>query len=122
MAKKILIVDDEEGIIFLIKRRLVKLGYEVTEAHNGLDGITLAKQKHPDLILLDFMMPELSGLEACRMLKSDPQYESIKIVLLTARDQQKDKDVAKEVGADGYITKPFEPDDLIAKVKELIGS
>ena len=121
MAKKILIVDDEEGIIFLIKRRLVKIGYEVSEAHNGLDGITLAKQERPDLMILDFMMPELNGLEACRLLKSDPQYQSIKIILLTARDQQKDQAVAREVGADAYITKPFEPEELVGKVKELVG-
>ena len=120
MAKKILVADDEENIVFLIKRRLIKSGYEVVEANNGVDAVALAKQQRPDLIILDVMMPQMDGLQVCQVLKSDPKYQAIKIILLTARDQQKDKDLGKEVGADDYVTKPFEPDELIKRVKDLV--
>ena len=122
MAAKILVVDDEEEIVFLIKRRLIKSGYEVIVANNGTDALSTAKGQQPQLIILDVMMPEPNGLEVCRRLKSDPQFQSIKIILLTAKDQQKDKDLGEAVGADLYLTKPFEPDDLIGKVKVLLES
>lgn len=121
MPKKILIVDDEEEIIFLLKRRLSKNGYEVVLAHNGVEALAVAQRERPDLLILDVMMPELDGLTVCFKLKTDPKYQSIKIILLTARDQQKDKHAGETVGADVYVTKPFEPDDLIKKVQELIG-
>ena len=121
MSKKILLVDDEEEIIFLLKRRFIKNGYDVVEAHSGVEAIACVEKERPDLIVLDVMMPGMNGLEVCRKLKSDPQYQSIKIVLLTAKDQQKDKELGKEAGADAYMTKPFEPDDIIGKVKSLVG-
>ena len=121
MPKKILVVDDEVDIAFLIKRRLMKNGYEVIMAHNGVNALALAKKERPDLMILDVMMPEPNGLQVCRMLKFDPQYQSIKIILLTARDQQKDKDLGQAVKADQYVTKPFEPDDLLLKVQALLG-
>ena len=119
---KILVVDDEEEIVFLIKRRLIKSGYEVIVANNGTDALSAAKGEKPQLIILDVMMPEPNGLEVCRRLKSDPQYQSIKIILLTAKDQPKDKELGEAVGSDLYVTKPFEPDDLIGKVKALLES
>ena len=121
MAKKILIADDEAEIIFLLKRRLIKSGYEVLDADNGAKAVMIAERDRPDLIILDVMMPEMNGVQICRRLKSNPAYQAIKIILLTARDQQKDKDIGKEAGADDYVTKPFEPDDLIKKVKDFVG-
>ena len=121
MPKRILVVDDEPEIAFLIKRRLIKNGYEVFMAHDGASALSLVKKERPDVIILDIMMPEPDGLQVCRTLKQDPQYRSVPIILLSARDQQKDKDAGQQAGADMYITKPFEPDDLMRNVKALLG-
>jgi len=120
MPKKILVADDEEEIVFLLKRRLSKSGYEIIVAPNGVEAFALAKREAPDLLILDVMMPELDGLTVCFRLKTDPKYQHMKIILLTARDQQKDKHAGETVGADVYVTKPFEPDDLIKKIQELL--
>lgn len=121
MPKKILVVDDEEEIAFLIKRRLIKSGYEVLTASNGTSALLLAKKEQPDLIVLDVMMPEPNGLDVCRALKQDPQFKSIRIILLSARDQLKDKEAGLKAGADLYVTKPFEPEELIKNVQTLLG-
>ena|SRR3989338_8191862 len=121
MPRKILIVDDEPEIVFLIKRRLIKGGYDVIFAHDGVTALALAKKEKPDLMILDIMIPSPTGLEICRTLKNDPQYQSIKVVLLTARDRQEDKEAGHQAGADMYVTKPFEPEELIKSVKVLLG-
>ena len=120
MPKKVLIVDDEPEIILLIKRRLEKIGLEVITGNTGMRGLELAKKHRPDLMILDVMMPELDGYQVCRLLKFDKDYENIKIILVTARDQQIDKDVGADVRADGYITKPFEPEDLLSRAREML--
>jgi DNA-binding response OmpR family regulator len=121
MARTILVVDDEQDIVFLIKRRLIKNGYHVLAANDGVNAFALAKKEQPDLIILDIMMPEPNGLEVCRRLKQDPLCRGIRIILLTAKDQPKDKDLGLHVGADLYVTKPFEPDELIKNVQTLLG-
>ena len=121
MAKKILVVDDEQEIVFLIKRRLIKAGYDVIFAHDGPTALALAKKEKPDLMILDIMIPAPTGLEICRTLKQDAQYSAIKIVLLSARDQQQDKDIGMQAGADLYMTKPFETEELIKNAQVLLG-
>ncbi len=122
MAKRILLVDDEEALVELLKMRLEVNGYEVLEASDGEEGLDKARKEKPDLIILDLMLPKIDGYKVCRMLKFDEKYKKIPIILFTARAQESDKKVGEEVGCDCYITKPFDPQILLAKIKELIKS
>lgn len=121
MAKKILIVDDEANIVKLLKNRLKKIGgYKVIVAQDGQDGLELARNEKPDLILLDLMLPKLNGYKLCRMLKFDQKYKHIPIIIFTARAQKSDEKLGLEVGANAYITKPFRSETLLTKIKELL--
>ncbi|MGH2772193.1 MAG: response regulator transcription factor [Actinomycetota bacterium] len=119
--KKLLIVDDEPGVRSLVKMTLESQNYEILEASNGREALDQARQHHPELILLDVAMPQLSGLEVCREIKSDPAMSDVKILMLTARSQQSDEQGGVEAGADGYFTKPFSPISLLEKVDEILG-
>lgn len=121
MAKKILIVDDEAELVDLVKIRLEAAGYEVAKAFDGQEGLDKAKLEKPDLILLDIMMPKMDGYKVCGLLKMDARFKKIPIILFSAKAQKEDAELAKEVGADLYITKPFEAPVLLAKIKELLG-
>ncbi len=118
--KRILLVDDEEDLRKMLKFRLEAMSYDVLEASDGQDGLNTARTLRPDLIILDLMLPKLDGFKVCRMLKFDEKYKAIPIIMFTARAQEKDKDLGKEMGADAYITKPFEPGVLLGKIKELL--
>lgn len=118
--KKILIVEDESVQSLTVKDRLEFEGYEVIIAVDGQEGLTKAKEEKPDLIMLDLMLPKMDGYKVCRMLKFDTKYKHISIIMFTARAQESDEKMGMEVGADAYITKPFEPAVLIAKIKELL--
>lgn len=118
--KRILIVDDEEDILSLLKFRLEANNYEVLSASDGQEGLMKARVEKPDIIILDLMLPKLDGYKVCRMLKFDENYKNIPIIMFTAKAQQKDEELGKEMGADAYITKPFEPDVLLEKIKELL--
>ena len=120
MAKKILLVDDEPHIIMMLENRMKHAGYEVITACDGQEALTKAKKEKPDLIILDLMLPKLDGYKVCRMLKFDEKYKHIPIIMLSARAQEADKKMGETVGADGYVTKPFEPQVLLGKVKELL--
>lgn len=120
MAKKILIVDDDPHIVKLIESRLKINGYDVVVALDGQRGLEEARKQQPDLILLDLMLPKLSGYNLCRMLKFDEKYKHIPILIFTARAQESDEKLGFEVGADAYITKPFKPDILLGKIHELL--
>lgn len=121
MAKpKILIVDDERDLVEMIKLRLEAAGYETSEAHDGQEGLAKAHKEKPDLIILDLMLPKIDGYKVCRMLKFDEKYKEIPIIMFSARAQDSDKQMGKEVGADAYVTKPFEPQVLLDKIKELL--
>lgn len=120
MSKKILVVDDSSTIVEIIKASLETDGYNVIIATDGQAGLDKAHKENPDLIILDLMLPKLDGYKVCRMLKFDDKYKSIPIVMLTARGQESDKKLGGEVGADAYITKPFEPAALLDKIKSLI--
>ena len=122
MPTTILIADDEPEIVTLLEIRLKKLGYIVLTSENGTEAYQIAQRQIPSLIILDVMLSELNGYGICRLLKFDPKYEHIKIILLTGRDQQSDKDIGRQVKADAYITKPFGSEVLLAKIKELLGA
>ncbi len=118
---KILVIDDETQLTEMVQMRLEAAGYEVVIASNGQEGLEKAKNIEPDLILCDVMMPKMDGYKVCGLLKNDSRYSKIPLILFTARAQQDDQDVGDEVGADAYITKPFEPPVLLAKIEELLG-
>lgn len=118
--KKILLVEDEQAQVLTIKDRLEFEGYEVIIAADGQEGLEKARREKPDLIMLDLMLPKIDGYKVCRMLKFDEKYKHIPIIMLTARAQEEDKKLGFEVCANAYITKPFEADVLLAKIKELL--
>jgi two-component system, OmpR family, alkaline phosphatase synthesis response regulator PhoP len=121
MAKEtILIIEDEEDIQELVRYNLVKEGYRVTQATSGEEGVELAKNHHPGLMLLDLMLPGLDGLEVCRLLKSDPKTQHIPIIMLTAKGEESDVVTGLELGADDYITKPFSPKVLVARLRAVL--
>ena len=112
--KTILIVDDEKMILNLLSCNLIKEGYNVIEAKDGLEAITIAQEEKPDLILLDVMLPKLDGLSVCKRVKN---IMNVPILMVTAKDEELDKIVGLELGADDYITKPFSIRELLARVK-----
>jgi len=120
MVKKILIVDDEQDIVELLKYNLEKEGYKCYTASNGEEGVAKAKDKKPDLILLDIMMPKVDGIEACRQIRADDALSEVFIAFLTARGEEYSEIAGFDVGADDYITKPIKPRVLISRIKALL--
>lgn len=118
--KKILIVDDEQDIVESLKFVLETADYTCYCAYNGEDGLRLAKEIVPDLIILDVMMPKINGYKISRLLKYDKKYKDIPILMVTARSQEEDKLIGEETGADEYITKPFELDEVVKKVEQYL--
>ena len=120
MGKKILIVDDEKDMLYAVKIQLEAQQFEVLTASDGQAALDKARSEKPDLIILDLMLPKIDGYKVCRMLKFDEKYKKIPIIMFTARVQDRDQKVGFEVGADAYITKPFESKVLLAKINELL--
>lgn len=120
VSKKILIVDDEQDIVETLKFMLEAQGYECFCAYDGETGLSLAKEIIPDLMILDVMMPKINGYKISRLLKYDTKYKDIPIIMVTARSQEDDKIIGQETGVNEYITKPFELDEVISKVKEYL--
>lgn len=118
--QKILIVDDEPDILELIEYNLKKEGYQVYTAANGLEAIQQAKKHHPDLIILDIMMPKLDGIEACRQLRAMPEFKTTFMVFLTARSEEYSEISGFNVGADDYIAKPIKPRALISRINAIL--
>jgi two-component system alkaline phosphatase synthesis response regulator PhoP len=118
--KKILLVDDEVDLVETIRFSLENEGFTVLVSHDGEDALNQARKENPDLILLDLMLPKLDGYKVCRLLKFDERYKHIPILMLTAKTQEKDKLLGKETGADEYLTKPFDIDELLGKVKSYL--
>jgi two-component system alkaline phosphatase synthesis response regulator PhoP len=114
MAQTILIVDDEARIVKLVRDYLERAGYDVLDARDGETALTLARLEHPDLIVLDLMLPGVDGLDICRRLR---QESGVPIIMLTARVEEADRIVGLELGADDYVTKPFSPRELVARVR-----
>ena len=119
-AEKILIVEDEEPIREMIVFHLSRAGYKTLEAYNCKEARRLLADDRPDLALIDWMLPDMSGLELTRMLKRDKDYDDLAIIMLTARAQERDKISGLEGGADDYITKPFSPRELIARIQAVL--
>ena len=117
---KVLIVEDEANIRQLVKYNLEKESFQVIEAEDGLQGLRLAKAEKPDLVLLDLMLPQMDGLEVCRSLKGNPATAALPIIMLTAKSEEIDKVIGLELGADDYMTKPFSPRELVARVKAVL--
>lgn len=117
---KVLIIDDEEHIVELIKYNLESNGFDTVEAYNGMDGIRLAKEEKPSLILLDLMLPIMDGLDVCKNLRRDEDTRSIPVIMLTAKSEEIDKILGLELGADDYITKPFSVRELVARIKAVL--
>jgi DNA-binding response OmpR family regulator len=120
MKKKILLVDDEKDLVRSVSFRLEDAGYEVVVAWDGQEALDKAKKEAPDLIILDLMLPKMNGYKVCGLLKADSRYNRIPIIMFTARAQEADRRMSEEVGADAYVTKPFEPEILFAKIEELL--
>lgn len=115
-TKKVLIVDDEAFIRLLLEQTLEDLeekGVELISADNGEEALALVKSEHPGLVFLDVMIPRLNGFDVCRAIKRELKLEDVYVVILTAKGQEYDKDISREVGADLYVTKPFDPDELL---------
>jgi len=124
MEQKILIVDDEPHIRMLIEQTLEELeddGVEFLSAENGEIALDIIQQESPQLVFLDVMMPKMNGMEVCRKVKKELRLNNVFIVLLTAKGQELDRQKGGEVGADVYMTKPFDPEAILNKAREVLG-
>jgi len=120
MKPLLLIVEDEETLVTLLRYNLEKEGYRTAVAKNGEDALLLAREETPDLVLLDWMLPLLSGIEVCRRLRRGQETRNVPILMLTARGEEADKIRGLDTGADDYMTKPFSPSELIARIRALL--
>jgi DNA-binding response OmpR family regulator len=116
-GRKILIVEDETRLVDVLRAYLERDGYRVSAAYNGREALLLARREKPDLILLDLMLPEVDGLEVCRTLRKESE---VPIIMLTARSEETDKLIGLELGADDYVTKPFSPREVVARVRTVL--
>ncbi|MBI2298154.1 MAG: response regulator [Armatimonadetes bacterium] len=119
MAKRILAVDDEKHIVRLIQVNLERAGYQVSTANDGVQALDLVAQERPDLIVLDWMMPQLNGMETLKRLKANPATADIPVIMLTAKSQDADVFKGWQSGVDCYLTKPFNPMELLTFVKRI---
>lgn len=119
--RKLLIADDEDGVRRLVRMTLESEDYDIIEAADGAEALECARAHKPELMFLDVMMPEMSGVEVCKELKSDPATSGITVIMLSAKAQEADRDAGLEAGADDYFTKPFSPLALLSKVDEVLG-
>jgi len=125
MNQKVLIVDDEDHLRMLIEQALEELeddGVELITAANGEEALQLIMDQRPNLVFLDVMMPKMNGIEVCRRVKQEMKLEDVYIIILTAKGQELDKKKGEEVGADMYMTKPFDPDKLLEKARTVVGT
>jgi len=121
MSKKILVVDDEPSIARLVKMSLAVEGYEVKTAGSGFEAMESIEGDKPDLVVLDIMMPGMNGYEVCMEIRKKPVFKSVKIIFLTARGNPGDAQQGFSIGGDDYIIKPFDPEELLEKVKGIVG-
>lgn len=119
-SPSILVVEDEAALVTLLRYNLEREGFQVLEATDGEEALLVARERRPDLILLDWMLPLLSGIEVCRQLRRLPETRTVPIIMLTARGEEGDKLRGLDSGADDYVTKPFSPSELIARVRAVM--
>ncbi len=120
MASRVLVVEDEPDIRDLLVFHLERDGFQVTKCKSGPEALRLVRATRPDLVLLDLMLPDMDGLEVCRRLRQDPTTQSVPIVMLTARDDEVDRVLGLELGADDYVVKPFSPRELVARIRAVL--
>jgi two-component system phosphate regulon response regulator PhoB len=120
MAERILVVDDEPDLLELVRVNLRQAGYEVVTAETGREALECLRRSQPELIVLDLMLPDLSGTELCRQVRSDPETSWLPIIMLTAKTDEVDRVVGLELGADDYVTKPFSPRELVLRVRAVL--
>lgn len=120
MGKKILVIEDQEDNRAILRDLLGAADFAIVEAGNGLDGVEAAERERPDLILMDIQLPEIDGYEATRRIKSDPDLKAIPIIAVTSYALSGDEAKAREAGCDDYVTKPFSPRLLLAKIREYL--
>lgn len=118
--KKILIIDDEKDVVAELLLRLEAEGWEILAAYDGEEGLKKTRDQKPDLVLLDIVMPKLSGYQVCRKIKDDPEIKEIPVIMLTAKSDASTKFTAKDIGSEGYVTKPFDSEKLVEKINKLI--
>ncbi len=114
---RILVVDDEADLVAVLRMGLENDGFEVIEASDGEQGLQLAREARPDLVLLDLMLPKLDGYKVCRALKFDERYKHLPILILSARSGEADRRLAQEMGADGFVAKPYEMSELLTRIR-----
>lgn len=119
--RTILIVDSNEEVVTALTERLEKRGMTVLSAENGFDGLKEARSKNPDLVLLEVLLPGVDGYRVCRLLKFDPRYRHIPIIICTTKHGERDRRIASEVGADKFLSKPFKIGQLLPLIDELVG-
>jgi len=117
LSPLILVVEDESALVTLLRYNLEREGFRVAEARDGEEALLMAREQKPDLVLLDWMLPLLSGLEVCRQMRRMPETRSVPIIMLTARGEEGDKLRGLDSGADDYVTKPFSPSELVARIR-----
>ena len=120
MAKKILIIEDEKDIAELIRHYLEKDKFETLLALDGEKGLELIRRQNPDVVILDLMLPKIDGIEVCKRIRSDSKVSGVPIIMLTAKGDESDRIIGLELGADDYVTKPFSPKELVARIKALL--
>ncbi len=118
--QKVLVVDDEPFICRSLSFVLRKENYEVFEARNGEEALEAIRTHRPDLVFLDVMMPKVNGFEVTRQVKSDPELKNTKIILLTAKGQDSDRETGRKLGADDYMTKPFSPTKILERARQIL--
>jgi DNA-binding response OmpR family regulator len=122
MTKRILVVDDEPNIVLSLDFLMRRAGFEVEVARDGREALAALEGEPPDLLLLDVMMPEFDGFEVCEKIRARPEWASTKIVMLTARGREAERERGMTLGADAYVTKPFSTRDLVERIKRLLGT
>ena len=118
--KRILIIEDDPDIVELVRYNLSKEGYQVAAVGDGVAGLEKVRKSQPDLLVLDLMLPKLSGMEVCKEIRRDQALKQLPILMLTARGEEMDRVIGLEVGADDYVTKPFSPRELVARIRALL--
>ena len=122
MSKKVLVVDDEPSILLSLEFLMKQEGFEVHTAADGDEALQSIEKELPDLILLDVMMPKRDGFEVCQIIRTNPSWKEIKIIMLTAKGREVDQEKGLALGADDYVTKPFATQDLVKKVRTVLGN
>ncbi|OQY28471.1 MAG: hypothetical protein B6244_06885 [Candidatus Cloacimonetes bacterium 4572_55] len=117
--KKVLIVDDEAHIRDILKLRLQIAGFKTVDANCGKQAIKIIPKENPDLVILDVMMPDIDGWEVCRYIRNQPEVAHVLIVMLTAKNEIRDRELGIQVGVNGYVTKPFSPNELVERIRKL---